>query len=693
MRRVTHITLFTLVVWLLPPYGVTAQRKEQHRVDSFLAIVQSSRTTNDTVYATALYKLAFAYFAVDPDKGITYGTQALALAEALHWDKGIAMSATSLGANAWAKNNFVQALDYYQKSLTIHEKLKDSAGIATSLNNIAGAHFAQCNYAKAIDYYHKAIAINRQMGNKLKEQGSYQNMAETYEIQKQYVPAVEAYKKALTLNEQIHNTRNTASVLSRLGKLYTFMKDYATALTYEKEALRLFEVLNEQDDIASTNGNLGYTYQQSGNYMQAIHFYQQAIRLTQDQASKFAKELLDEYRGNLGRTYLLMAKKKAAPPDSLLLLKAKTYLLKFHETALSINDWRQLKVFLPDLAEVLALQGNYKEALAIHQAYSAFSDSLYNTQKEKEITRHELEFQFGRQQDSLRYAYNLQQSRLSELNKQKEVADLRLKQQWLYSILTFAAVLFGGLFWFFRSRIHTLKLRGELAKEKTQLALKEADYKNRLNDITYTALQSQMNPHFIFNCLNSIKLYAEQNNAQAASLYLTKFSRLIRMILEHSRAAGILLSSELDLLQLYLEMENMRFKDKLRFNIIVDSEVETDFIEIPPMLIQPYVENAIWHGLMHKPEGGSLSIHFALDDKEHMLHVTITDDGIGREKAAMLKSKITAQHRSYGMRVTAERIELLNEKHKMKASIDIEDLKDASGGVAGTKVTIKLPVK
>ncbi len=212
----------------------------------------------------------------------------------------------------------------------------------------------------------------------------------------------------------------------------------------------------------------------------------------------------------------------------------------------------------------------------------------------------------------------------------------------------------------------------------------------KLNEVQLDALRSQMNPHFIFNCLNSIKLYTSQNKNEAAADYLTKFSKLIRKSLENSRSRTISLADELETLELYIQLEGMRFKEKLKYKIILSPDVDSSFIEIPPMLIQPYVENAIWHGLMQKEEGGSITIHIDKLPAENVLVIVIKDDGIGREKAALLKSKSSTTHKSFGTKVTDERVALINKIYNTNAKIVISD-RIENNTIAGTIVTIQIP--
>ncbi|GAB3691350.1 hypothetical protein GCM10027592_09310 [Spirosoma flavus] len=219
----------------------------------------------------------------------------------------------------------------------------------------------------------------------------------------------------------------------------------------------------------------------------------------------------------------------------------------------------------------------------------------------------------------------------------------------------------------------------------------ELGFEQKLAETEMSTLRAQMNPHFIFNCLNSIKLYATDNNAKKAAEYLTRFSRLIRLVLENSRSERITLQNELNALQLYLEMEAMRFKDKLHFQIDVAASIDTEFVEIPPLLLQPYVENAIWHGLMQKHEGGHVTVRVEQPEIDR-LRVIITDDGIGRAKAAELKSKSATPKKSFGMNVTSERIALINQLYQTQTRVQIHDLTDSEGQPAGTEVVLEIPV-
>ncbi len=200
-----------------------------------------------------------------------------------------------------------------------------------------------------------------------------------------------------------------------------------------------------------------------------------------------------------------------------------------------------------------------------------------------------------------------------------------------------------------------------------------------------------MNPHFIFNCLSSINRFILINNTEAASSYLTKFSRLIRMALQHSEKSMITLEKELEMLRHYLDLERLRFKNVFDYSITFINTIDASTIFVPPLILQPFAENAIWHGLMHKKGTGHLDIALSIEGK--ILTSIITDNGIGRAEAALLNSKTAEKDKSMGVQITVERLALLNKTIDHKSFFDIEDIIDQEGNTSGTKVELKIKYK
>ena len=209
----------------------------------------------------------------------------------------------------------------------------------------------------------------------------------------------------------------------------------------------------------------------------------------------------------------------------------------------------------------------------------------------------------------------------------------------------------------------------------------------RRTELELANLRAQINPHFIFNCLNSIYRYTKERDTDTAAKYLQKFSSLLRLVLENSRSEKITLARDLEALQLYVDIESLRFKEKLQFSLELDPEIDPSFLQIPGMLIQPHVENAIWHGLMHRKEGGKIWLRLTLP-AENLLRIEIEDDGIGRAAAGELESKSALTKKSLGQKITAERLKATG---KLAHSETI-DLSDENGNAAGTKVVMEIPL-
>ena len=216
------------------------------------------------------------------------------------------------------------------------------------------------------------------------------------------------------------------------------------------------------------------------------------------------------------------------------------------------------------------------------------------------------------------------------------------------------------------------------------------DLKQQVVQTRQLALRAQMNPHFIFNCLNSINGFILKNDSITASTYLIKFSKLIRLILEHSNEKSISLQSELDALKLYIEMESLRFEKKFSYSIEVDDSISVDSVQVPPLLLQPFVENSIWHGLLHKDSEGQLRVRITQNDS--LLECVIEDNGVGRQQSGEQKSKISTHKKSLGIKLTKERLALLNGYGNAESFLKVIDLENADGTSAGTKVIISIPL-
>ena len=215
---------------------------------------------------------------------------------------------------------------------------------------------------------------------------------------------------------------------------------------------------------------------------------------------------------------------------------------------------------------------------------------------------------------------------------------------------------------------------------------KKHNIEKQLIELERQSLRLQMNPHFIFNSLNSIQSFVVEKNTDKAIHYLAKFSKLMRLILSNSSEAFISLQDEILTLKNYMDIEKLRFDDKFDYEIHIDPQIDSEFIAIPPMLIQPYIENAILHGILHKKTKGKIFIQIKTLDNN--IYVSIEDNGVGREIARKKKEESGVQHKSKGMLITKKRLEIISEQYSSQLSVKISDLKDSENNASGTRVEL-----
>jgi tetratricopeptide (TPR) repeat protein len=316
------------------------------------------------------------------------------------------------------------------------------------------------------------------------------------------------------------------------------------------------------------------------------------------------------------------------------------------------------------LSEALIKKGDTEEGIAMIENYENIVDALY-AKKEQEISQ------------AARRSRNLaeQQNRITSLESDRALSkskyDLTQEQNKSQKLVIYSLI--GGLVLLLITAYFMFKYIKQQKLANNLLALK--------------SLRSQMNPHFIFNALNSVNSFIATNDERTANRYLTDFSHLMRSVLENSEEDFILLTKEVELLDLYTKLEHFRFQDKFDYSINIDESINVEEFQIPPMLLQPYIENAVWHGLRYKTEKGHLSIDIKPKSKDE-LTITISDDGIGRTRSKALKTEHQKKQNSKVMNNIKKRVAILNEMYKDKVDVTIDDFQDLED--AGTKVVVTL---
>ena len=497
---------------------------------------------------------------------------------------------------------------------------------------------------------------------------AYEGLGDAYKNLLELEKALDSYKSALNIAQE-------RQIKSKITDLNASLAEVYVKLGKEKKADSLFKnSLDFAYDNAGRTFNSLKVQQKVADYYNQAQRYDDEIDLRKESLKNAENIVID--KGNkesqvdsitsqkinykIGNAYILKEEYNEAIP----------YLKKSIEEANKNEDIVIQKDATRKLSEVLESVGNHKGALEAYQSYVKLVDTLYS-RKEQEIQQIK---RFGR-----RIAES--QNRISSLEKDKELAenkiDLAYKDQQLtqesnkrqeviiYSLL--AGILLMCLLAYFMHRTN-----------------KEQKLANNL--LALKSMRSQMNPHFIFNALNSVNNFIAVNDERSANRYLSEFSVLMRSVLENSDEDFIPLTKEIELLELYVKLEHNRFKDKFEYLISVDEKIKLDTYTIPPMLLQPYIENAIWHGLRYKKEKGNLTISMVQYDEESIL-ITIKDDGVGRKKSKEMKTKHQLKQKSKGMSTIQNRIAILNDMYKDKIAVSISDLLEDE---TGTKVEMIL---
>jgi tetratricopeptide (TPR) repeat protein len=587
------------------------------------------------------------------------------------------------------KGDLDKALSYLQKAQIIFEEVNEKGDrLSSLLSSIAIIYTLKGDYNKALTYQLKILDMRQKTGNKGALANTYTDIGVSYHFMEKYIPAMEYYQKALVYCKELPDSNTLCVVQNNIAEVYRDAPDsilillgstpanrYNIAINKFMEDLALAKSINHLEYQKVIWDNLTITYQKNNDFINAFYAYKNYIKIKDqifnDKTKQKINRLEIQYEFNKKEDSLNMQKKITETQllQQEILNKQQSQNLILQNNRLQLSQ-QQLKLF-------------NKEKDLQHLAFLKTQAELQNEQLQKSEQEKQLAISQKEKQ--------LKSEQVNALSQENNLNKLQHIQQLLYVAGGFILLLFGGLLFFNRIRHKQSRLKADLEKEKAQQQQKDAEFQRSLAEVSMSALRSQMNPHFIFNCLNSIKLYTTQNDTVSAVAYLTKFSKLIRMALENSRCETVTLHAELESLDLYIQMESMRFKDKLQYNIVVDENVDSNFIEIPPMLLQPYVENAIWHGLMHKEEGGKIDVSVVVMPNEPVLIISIQDNGVGRKKSAALISHVVGRHTSYGTKVTSERLELINKVYKTGASVTTDDVLNESGEIAGTLVTIKIP--
>lgn len=521
--------------------------------------------------------------------------------------------------------NLDESLESFYRVLEIHESNDFTYGIGFTLNAMAGIQRSIGNYESAIANYRRAIQLFTKINEESDLAMSKENLGNVFAEMSEYDSALHYYNKALTIDTRLNKKFGIASELENLGNLYAKMGNLDKALDYQLQSYNIRKQLPQQREIAKSQIKVGKIYSQRGDFDKAASLLKQGLALSQ-------------------------------------LIEAKPLILESFEA-------------LSNLAEQ---KKDYYSAHEYQKKYSLLKDSILNEEKLKQINELETQYQTAQKDQEIIL-----------LSKDNELKEARGKKQSilrnaLIGIIALIVILSISIFLSLRQKLKNQRIIAVKNEE-----IKTSNYKRKLTDLELKALRAQMNPHFIFNSMNSINRMILAGEGDDASRYLNKFSKLIRLTLENSENSTISLESELAMLEAYIQLEAVRFKGMINYSLSVEESIDSSSTYLPSMVLQPFIENAIWHGLLHKKEPGN--IHISIREENDVLRCTIEDDGVGREMALQLKEHTPEKNKSLGIKITEERLKLIS-KEKLMDWIKIEDLKDTYNKAVGTRVNLSIPI-
>jgi len=703
----------------------------QNKVIDSLKIVLQNHKENDSIRVNLLIRLSYRYSKIDIDKADEMAQKAYDLSKQLGFIRGEAKSLTRLSYNqikkanldeaealaqnalklcesindndciissyyklgeiALYKTDFDKATEYYQKVLEDSIKKGDSLSQADVLNNLGIISYSKGDFDKALSLYNEATNIRVKLGDEKSILSSLNNIGIICLNQGKYTEALEAFNKLLKMHREDNNKRGIARISYNISAVYYELKQYEKTLDFMNEALTRYRDLKDQRQIAACLINIGAVYADLKEFTKALDFMTESLHISNeiDDAAE-----LSAGHFQLGDLYLLMNQPKIALKHyntslefsktiesrlyvchtNIGLARTHVMLENYSEALVHTKEGKEIadnlellaqqKMASELLATIYSKTGNYKKAFENYEQFKLLNDSLFNKESIEKITQLEYEYKYKQALDSA----SIRELKLTKTVKATS-QDLEKTQRNLFlgvigSLII--ALILGGIIFF-------LKLRHEKAKTQN-IAIEQK------------LLRSQMTPHFIFNSLSVLQGMILNKEEKKSIFYLSKFSKLLRITLENSRDKLVPLKEELEAINNYLELQNLEVSQAYDYTILVDQAIDELLFKIPPMLIQPFIENAIEHAFKNKIENRKIDIQLNYSNKE--LICTVTDNGIGIDTQNSSKRK---DKKSLATTITTERLNMLSKDFNIKGSVKIEDRQKYNE--QGTRVTLVIPYK
>jgi len=618
-------------------------------------------SNNDIEKAQILNQLSDAYKFSDLALMRQYADKSLEIATKIGYNAEKATAYLNLGNAALIEGNYVLAANYFLKSKTVFEdelamnknENKDlKNGLARAYGSLGVVYSEQSNYSLALKFHLKAVVLYEDTNNLEKLAAVKNNIGIVHQSIGDDFKALSYFTEVLKIQKQIQS-QSIATTYTNVGNIYLKQNDTIKAFENYSNALEILQKSQDFRALGELNNNLGLYFSKTNNAEKALNCWNEAVVSFQKINNKFG--LTDTYF-YLGQFYF---QQKDNGKALFFAQQAKSIAQEIKVLEVQVNIEKLL-------SEIEEQRGNVAQAFRYFKNYNRLNDSLANLENIKNSLQAEMKFEFEKQENLQKAAFQKSQE-MDALERKKQ-------QTQLIFVVVFGLFLLVLLFLIYN--------RKQLKKNLT-LQKELAEYEQK-------ALHLQMNPHFVFNCLGSISSFIVQNGTDSALKYLAKFSKLMRLTLEYSKESLIPIDKEIESLQNYLELEQLRFNHIFDFKISKSEAIEDD-MALPPLLLQPFVENAIIHGLIPKKEKGRIEVNFYIEDSS--LICTVLDNGIGFENSQKMKENLLSIHKSMALDITKKRLELMEASTMQKSKLEILINDNENPEFKGTKVVLILPIQ
>ncbi len=588
------------------------------------------------------------------DSALHYFGQALEVLERLKSDHGVASCVLNIGQALAEQGEPVPAMEHLLRCEVMFEALGDVRGLAVCFNNIASIQMDLGATVEALQYLHRALELNTSIGAKAEQATNQLNIGGLLERQGHLDLAKERFEQCLSLYTETGDQVGLTIVHGQLGDLLKKSGSMDQAAVHFNEAVRLAEGIGHPSELANAKYKLAHFKKDLGDLAAAMHLFHQALELD---LSTDDKSSTSQTQSSIAELHLKLGDNAAAIE----------WAGKALATARVAGYPKDVLRAAGALHEALVRKGRWQEALEMLQLYHQMKDSVENAEQAKQVLRLQLEHVFHHKQlaDSLAH-----QAQVEELEHEREVAELRSRQardrSWAMGAGLFLSAIGGGTIY----RLDRKRRKERHERHAAQLQMR--------------LLRAQMNPHFLFNALHGLHGYIQDNERELATAFLARYTRLMRLVLEHSRQDEITLAEELEVQRLYLDLEQERMNGRFQHSIEVAPGIDPGLVVVPPLVVQPILENAIWHGISPKQGMGHIQVKVERDSPH--LRFVVEDDGVGRERVPHTSGANGKPLKgSLGTTITKERLELIGQRYGTDVELRYVEVP------VGTRAEIRLP--